>query len=283
MKITALLSAAIVFNTPFSVLASEKSNIGIIKGKAVTGFNRSLSQPLWDLGEPFGFAGFNFLFKYTPGAVESDPLMVSTPKKSLVSTGIDQDYLALSGLSFNDINYQHLNTPLRDIFYNVGNGREQLEQIAFAEIDEISKVAYGSPITLKNWLSAKGKAKYKCNSKKSSQISFSLNGLIANGVYTAWGVFNQDTDDDGMIDNLAAIPFGGLPNVIVADAKGKAVFNRHLNFCPSSNENLLVVEFDYHSDGNVYGGVPDDAANGLPSGIITHSQIAFPFNVQDAK
>ncbi|NMR27146.1 hypothetical protein HH219_16675 [Pseudoalteromonas sp. NEC-BIFX-2020_015] len=276
------LLALCLYITPLYTNAAQTHHQGFVKGQAVTGFNRYLSEPLWNLGQPFDTAGFNFLFEHTPNTHEPAPLTYTTSWKTLVATGVDNNYLSTLSISINDVNYEHINLPLREVFYSIGSeyGRKPLESIFIADIDEISKAAYHSPITLELWLSAKGNAKYKCNANNQARISFQLNGLIPNGVYTAWGVFSQDNSGNGVADGLAAIPLGGLPNVVVANNKGKATFKRSLNFCPSRNEQLLVVEFDYHSDGNVYGGIPDNPREGFPSGIVTHSHLAFPFNVQ---
>lgn len=284
-KINFALIAGLISAAPISAtyaIENEENWDKIVEGTPVTGFNRLLGEPLWNLGAPFGEAGFNFLFQYSPNAADPLPLTPDTPKKALVATGVDFNYLDAIGLSISDIDYKFINLPLRDNYFNVESGgeRQQLEDILSSDIDGISKSFPAEDITVKNWISAKGKAKYHCLDDDSAFITFQLEGLIPNGVYTVWGIFSQDNDGDGSPDALAATPFAGLPNVTVANHKGKASFKRVLNFCPSSKEAFLAVEFDYHSDGSVYGGIPDAPNFGLPSGIITHSHIAFPFNVE---
>ncbi|MGH2371665.1 MAG: hypothetical protein ACRDI2_26130, partial [Chloroflexota bacterium] len=75
---------------------------------------------------------------------------------------------------------------------------------------------------------------------------------------------------------LAPVALGGVPNVLVADPRGRAEFTRTLGFCPLTEAALKFIDISYHSDGAVAGGLP---VVGLPSGVVTHTHIAFPINV----
>ncbi len=89
----------------------------------------------------------------------------------------------------------------------------------------ITKPTY--PITIGEWFAADGDLEISCNDTDGTAVvATAMHDLIPHGVYTMWG---QWADAAGV---LKIVPFGGLPNTVVADAVGNAEFCRELVYCP---------------------------------------------------
>ncbi len=237
-----------------------------ITGVAVTGANRLLGEPVWDLGAPFGLGGFNFVFGHVPGGgnvpIDLDP---STPLDTLVATGFDTNLLLVPPLSlvppappFPDPTV--LNIPFREVPIIVGpdGTRAQVPSVLDVPAFAPSKSLPNAPITLGEWLEAEGKLDIECDDDGTAIVKVKLKNLIENGVYTLWGVFGLDLFPvDGMEDTIVPVALGGVPNVMIANKKGKARIKRTINFCPQDEPQLKTINIAWHSDGNVYGGVPE--------------------------
>ncbi len=238
-----------------------------IDGVAVTGANRLLGQPVWDVGEPFGGAGLNFVFGYNDGGSEPHDLTPSSPGDTLLATGVDP----AMGLPPGAFDPALLNVPFRDVavIVNFATDRAQVPSVYEAAGNEPSKSAPNGAITLDEWLAAEARLRIHCNDDGTADIS----------LYTLWGVWANDTDGDGAADTIEPMALGGVPNAMVVDQAGKASMRRTLNFCPTEAPDLLTVNIAWHSDGNTYGAVPEPAMAGYPGGTVTHDQINFPINV----
>ena len=198
---------------------------------------------------------------------------------------MNEGYISLFGLLPEDIPSDLINIPLNDVPVisspNVGQ-REDFNNILQVPETSNSRVYSSKKITLKIWKKAKGVAKVNCR-KQSNSVRFNLSNMLPNSLYTAWAVYGVDNDSDGIYDALLPRAFGGVPNVVATNASGNGRLFRKIKTCPFSDESdLLWVEFDYHADSAVYGGVPDFTLEGYPSGIVSQSHIAFGFNVTKA-
>jgi len=245
-----------------------------IVADSATGANRFLGAPIRDLGEPFGLAGFNNVFAFTSNGTTPTPLSEFTDPTTVLATGVDEAFLALLGLTIDDVDPDLLNVPYRQVPVNVspdGNVRQALP--ATSSVPGIIQ-AQANPtdnITLADWLRARGQAEVKCYSN-GAHVTMIFRRLIPNRLYTIWGVFAGPA-------GLTASPFGGAPNVFVTDNKGRAKYRRQLSFCPfdESDSPLLFVDVVYHSDLQNYGAVPELPLQGLHTGIVTHTQLEFSF------
>ena len=253
----------------------------VVEGVAVTGFNRLLSQPIWDLGAPFGPAGFNFVYAYNPGGDDPIDLTDATPGSTLIASGVDPNYLVAFGITEDDFDPDLANVPFRDVATIVDptGGRAQVPSVLDVPGFVPSKSLPNDPLTLDDWLSARGTLKYTCNSDGTADIRINARNLIVNGVYTIWGVFKLDTDNNGTPDTIIPVALGGVPNVFIADKNGKGKIARTINLCPDEETSLLNIDVAYHSDGIVYGALPELPLGGLPGGLATHDQINFPIHV----
>ncbi len=252
-----------------------------VDGVAVTGFNRLLSQPIWDLGAPFGAAGFNFVYAFNPAGDDPLDLTDATPGNTLIASGVDPNYLVAFGITAADFDPDLANVPFRDVATIVDpfGGRAQVPSVLDVPGFAASKSLPNDPLTLDDWLSAEATLEYECNSDGTADIEIEAENLVVNGVYTIWGVFRLDTDNDGTFDTIIPVALGGVPNVFIADEDGEGSIERTINLCPDEEPSLLNIDIAYHSDGIVYGALPELPRGGLPGGLATHDQINFPINV----
>ncbi len=256
-----------------------------VSGRAVTGSNRFLNKPIWNLGEALGESGFNFVFGYDPGKSEPSAITEESPMSTLMATGLDENYLALFGMTSADIDPALVNVPLHEVAVVAGPAGEMAALPSVSEVGATvrSRIASNAPVSLEKWLQAKGVAKFHCFSDGTSSVTIRLKGLIPDAIYSAWGVYSFDSDGDGLGDRVGGVPLGGVPNILVASEDGTAAFSRALNFCPAAEPRLKYLTVAFHSDANINGAVPDQALLGFPGGTLAHAALSFPINVIPAQ
>lgn len=279
-----------------------------VRGVPVTGANQFCGQQRWSF-EDQGIDPLSFrqVAAYAPG--EEFPTVLSAevcpPDAILASThdpqlSFDPPGPAPAITSEPDSRLQ--NVPLRDVPKNAGilqggtNGiRNFIEPAGDFPVDPfpIVQTRDSDPITLGQWARARGRLTFRCNDDGGAQVRIRMRNLIPNGVYSVWGIWKTPLPNGVFVD--LPVPFGGVPNAIVPDSHGRAEFVRDLAFCPSEtteNESqLLWVAAAFHSDSNLYAGVPD-AANVRTTFIsregetfesslslmVHHEHLSFPIN-----
>ncbi len=257
-----------------------------IKGIAVTGANMRLGEPVWHMGEGLGTAAFSFVFGHNPNADEPLDLTLETPMDTLLATGLDQNFLAALGLNASSFTPNPVNIPFHEVPVIVNPftaGRVNVAPALNVTGSTPSRSGPNNPVTLGQWLEAKGRLKIQCHNDDTATIILRVSGLVPNGVYTVWGLFGEDVTGDGIEDRIVPSAFGGVPNVVIPNDKGHAKFKRELGFCPKDNEHLKLVDVTYHSDGNVYGGTVDMFLPGFPGFAVTNTHVAFPINAEPLK
>lgn len=252
--------------------------VTIIDGVAVTGANRLLGNPLWDLGPPFGLGGFTFVAGHNDEGGIPRELTPDTPPATILATTVDENNLARLGLTPSDIDPALINVPLHEVAVVVdpAGNRSQVPLVTEVPGTDVSRALPSGPITLGAWLQARGRAVIRCREDGTSSIRLTFGRLVKSGIYTVWGVFAVEGE------GLVPAPLGGVPNLVNVGKRGFGWFERSLNFCPTNPRPgegvLMFIDVDYHSDASVYGGVPDLPLAGLPGGTVTHSHVAFPVN-----
>ncbi len=261
------------FLSSAAVHASEQ--VKVLKGQAVTGVNRVVGVPTTDYGEPLGAFGFYNMAVYNPNGDKPILLTSETPDDAVLATVVDPAFLIAAGLPLGLIDESLNNIPLLDVGINVspdGETRATLPSTLSVDPLEPSQAEPMDQVTLKDWLSAKGKARISCTDEGNS-ISIKARHLLPNRLYTIWGVFETA---DGRFN---AVTIGGTPNAVSTDKKGRAKFERELGFCPfertESGARLLAIDVVYHSDHQVYGTVPSFTAKSFITGTVTHSHLEF--------
>lgn len=261
-----------------------------IRGIAVTGDNNVFQKPIWDLGPPFGAAFFNWIFAYNPTGAEPRLLTADMPGDTVLANGLDPIARALGlGPDPAMVDPSMINTPLHQVpvtsdpdDFGRGRGtgvRSQLPTTLEAATGAAAtRGVPNDPITKSRWFKAGGVLEIKCYANGTAKAELRLHNLIPHGVYTLWTihrvVFNGSP-------NIAPYPFGGVPNVVIPDEQGSARTTRSLGYCPLTEQNLVFVDIAFHSDGNVYGAVPDAPFDDFPQamGSVTHTHVEFPIHV----
>lgn len=244
-----------------------------IEGRAVTGVNRLLSQPVFELG-PFGGAGFNDVGAYNPHGAEALPLTASTPGNTVLASIVDPGFLEAFHVDPSTVRPSTLNIPLRDVgvYVNPAGKRLPIRDIFNSSQMAPSRASVGGAITLDQWLSARGTAKIRCKGHTAS-LQIDMTNLVPRGLYDVWGV---------MLTNQGPAPIclGGSPCAFITDKKGNATFSATLNFCPydlrEGEYPLGIIEVLFHSDHALYASQPELFYAGYPPGIVSHSQLEFP-------
>ena len=268
----------LVVITAFLVVSSvnaQRHVVTNINGVAVTGTNRMYGQPIADYGPPLGTVGFSNVGIYNPGGQDPMSIDENSPGDAVLATIVDPDFLAAVGLPITLIDQNLVNIPLREVGINVspaGDVREPVPDATAVDPLVPNQAIPAGPISLDEWLSAKGTARIACGDLGGA-ISLVLKGLLSNRIYTIWGIF------ESAAGAFVAVPLGGAPNVIATDGSGKGSFRRVLNYCPfettEQGSRLLAIDVVYHSDQQVYGFVPDLTLKGFITGTTTHTQLEF--------
>jgi hypothetical protein len=253
-----------------------------IEAFVVTGFNRYLGEPRFELAAPVGTFGFTTVGAYNPNGDAPLSLTAESPKSTVLATYVDPAFLAANGLTPADVDPAKLNVPLRQVAANVsGNGltRAPLKGVLDAAQVEVSQAEPAEPITLGDWERGSGKIRITCH-RGEVWVDVRVRHLIPNRLYTTWAIFGGSSID--------VIPLGGAPNVIITDGNGDGRLRRQLNFCPltrTGQRPLVDVEILLHGDQQNYGGVPELPAAGkaqsLYAGTVTFAHLDFPITLAD--
>lgn len=244
-----------------------------IQGRAVTGVNRLLSEPVFDLG-PFDGAGFSDVGAHNPNGGEALPLTEDTPLDTVLASIVDPGFVAAFHVDPSTIDPKNLNIPLRDVgvYVDPAGTRAPIRGHMSSHQMAPSRASAGGPITLRQWLKANGTATIDCKGN-TANLKLEMSGLIPRGLYDVWGVMLTD-------QGPAPICLGGTPCAFLTDRKGRATFTATLNFCPYNLRQgefpLGLIEILFHSDHSIYASQPELFYAGYPPGITSHSQLEFP-------
>ncbi len=275
-RLTRCLLALTVAANIAAVQAADQ--VETFQGHAVTGGNRLLGQPIQDFGPPLNTFGFYNMGVFNPdGSNQPFPIDQNTPDDAILATSVDPFFLTAAGLPLSLIDESLNNIRLADVAINTSvAGTASSALPSTLDVDPLvpSQVPM-KQVTLKDWLSAEGTAKFKCTDDKNS-VSIKVKNLLPNRLYTVWGLF---LSAEG---KFKAATLGGTPNAISTDSKGKGKFKRELGFCAfdetQSGARLIALDIIYHSDHQAYGAVPSLVAQSDITGTVTHSHLWFPIH-----
>lgn len=134
------------------------------------------------------------------------------------------------------------------------------------------------PVTLQDWNQATGNVELESYSDATGHVRIEAEGLLPNAVYTAWSVFavtEESPEGTEGVSPFAGTPLSGLPNTIVADENGEAVFERDLNYDPLELDNpLMYITLFQHWDNVIYG--INNAIEEFSVGLVGSNQLFFP-------
>jgi len=123
-------------------------------------------------------------------------------------------------------------------------------------------------ITANTWVAATATMLMRCNIKQGHEAEIWFQGLVAQGLYSMWGVFNNPSavpsEPPALGTDFFRSAFGGVGgNNFVAEVDGTAHVRRRIPFCPATLEamtdptvtKLLAIDVTFHPTGQLYGGV----------------------------
>ncbi|TDF39724.1 hypothetical protein EYS14_09470 [Alteromonadaceae bacterium M269] len=282
-----------------------------VRGVPVTGTNRFCGQLLWTF-EDQGVVPLSFrqVGAHHPGSERPDELTTDNCTSDQVLATIHDPVLSFDPpgpapaiVPAPDVRLE--NIPIRDVprtpdgFQGGGAGVRTLLQSP----DEATNPSNPFPallnqpsdqITLGDWASAKGRLSYTCRDDGTAEVSARFSNLVPNGLYSMWGIWRITIPFAG--DITSASPFGGVPNVVTTNERGRARFSRELPFCPSEESEdgslLLWVSVVYHADSAISAGVAETAGavvqfvdvNGesfesTTSLMMNLANLSFPINI----
>ncbi len=273
-----------------------------LAGKACHGANHVNGMALTDYANTISFLPtevFDFWSSYhfpeigVQGPNQAKDISIDTSPDSIMvthfSAAIRERLVSLFGEEVvKRIPLNQLNTPIHDAYtiapfdaIGTADSRVQLPWSPPFPIFGVKKLEVNwnreDPITLGEWNQARGKIALKCHQNGTGRVRLTANGLIPNNVYTAWQIFALTIQLPPGAAPIAGGPLGGIPNTVVANKRGKVVYERDLDYCPLELENPLMYEsLAHHWDNAVYGASSAAILQGLPAGLVLSNQICFP-------
>jgi hypothetical protein len=136
--------------------------------------------------------------------------------------------------------------------------------------------------TVEEWNAASGLMRFQCGADGSATVEVAVRNAFPNGVYTLWdiGALYPLTDkEEGY-----AVPFGGLPNILLTDSNGCGYIQVEVPFCPNrpceagADSCTSYISAFYHWDHQVYGGAPAGTFMGVPVGAIGSNHLVWPMS-----
>jgi hypothetical protein len=250
----------------------------VIEARVVTGLNRLFGSPIHNLGA-LGTLGYTTVAGFNPNGTQPIPLTSSSAPGTVLASTADPFILQVLGIPPASVDPSRLNVRLNDVgvITSTTGARTAVRGHLSAGQLEPSRAGACGPITLGQWLKARGKARIRGSGRDAPFVELKFSELIPRGLYSVWQVL---AGPQGPV----ALPLGGVPNVVVTDDRGRGQFSARLNFNPLSPQAgevpLVIIEVVYHSDGAVYGAVPELQLAGFPPGLVTHSHLEFPVTAQ---
>jgi len=293
---------------PVTATAGD-SRTWVKKVYPTTGFNTDCDKPVFNLPAPLPPGlHFDFIGLYNPSAPlegemrDAFPLQQSDCETNLgayVATTSNLELLAVLGAPEPDSRLKNLRTnEIPKII-----GPDGLRSSLPAEGDALppfppTNNAANTAMTLEEFRDVSGKMKVKCYADGSAKVKIKLRDYQPHEVLTIWAIWLA-TPPGAVGPAPIPLPFGGVPNVTVANKHGVAKFTRTLSYCPMevqpNGAQLLMLDIASHLDGNVYGAVPGTQrvvttfvdpndpsgtfTSALSEGIVTVNRGAIPVTV----
>ena len=283
-----------------SIAEHSETRVLHVKGVPVTGFNEVCGEAVQEIPLPPPlsptFHGA-FVGEYDPSAQATDAIPLTPTNcnsEILLATTTDPTYRDTFG--FPDPDSRLKNVQLRNVATTItfDGLRSSLPSMGILPPNPFppTKNQSNEPITLGDWLNAKGHMKIRCNRDGSARVKIWLRKLVPDSIYSVLAIWNT-TPPGFSAPTVVPLPLGGLPNIVVTNSDGNAKFDRKLVACPMDptpdGSSLLFVDVGYHSDNNVSGAVPvpllesktfitqdgDKFSSVLGSGTAAHDHLDF--------
>ncbi len=275
-----------------------------------TGFNTDCNTPVFNLPAPLpADLHFDVIGLYNPDAPaegemrDAFALQQSDCETSLgthIATTSNLELLAMLGAPEPDSRLKNLRTnEIPKIASPDGTRFTLPPENSVAPPFPPTNNATNQALTLGEFRGVRGKMKVKCEAGGTAHVKLKLRNYQPHELLTVWAIWLA-TPPGAAGPAPVPLPFGGVPNVVVADKHGVARFTRTLSYCPMdiqpNGEQLLMLDIASHVDGNVYGAVPGTPpiettfvdpndpsvtfTSPLSEGIVTLTRGAIPMTVE---
>lgn len=206
----------------------------------------------------------------SPAATDGLTITTATPRSALMATVNS----GIAPTQPHQLNNPIHNTPIISGLFTSDRSYLPAAAPEIGKFDPVRNPDIMEPVTLRRWESAKGRIHLSCLADGSGTVEIRARNLLPGIPYTVWAVFA--TNEPTLFGFLEANPMGGVPNIITANERGSARFERKLHYCPlATNEPLMYVALYAHWDTAVYGGNPDAGDQGFPTGVVGGDQLVF--------
>ena len=290
--------------------AAEHSRTWVKHLYPTTGFNTDCDKAVFSLPAPLpADLHFDFIGLYNPSAPAQGELRDAfTLQQSDCETSLDTPVASTSNLVLLDIlgapepdsRLKNLRTnEIPKIISPDGTRATLPPENAVSPPFPPTNNSATTAMTLGEFRDVKGKMKIKCYDDGTAKVKIKFRNYQPHEVLTVWAIWLA-TPPGAAGPAPVPLPFGGVPNVVVANDHGTARFTRTLSYCPMdvqpNGETLLMLDIASHLDGNVYGAVPgtqrveatfidpNDPSttfkSALSEGIVTVNRGAFPVTVE---
>jgi hypothetical protein len=277
----------------------QKSRSWKISGTAVTGPNDRCGEAEWILPPPFP-PNTHFTLSASmnsdPGAEDGIELSPSHCDPDLILVTHSNKMLNMLG-GMPDAHPRMKNIPLHQVPVKATLEGVRMflppENQSNGNPFPPTRSLPNDPITVGQWMKGRGSMTVHCNADGTAKINVKFKNLIKNGVYSLVATWLTTLPDSDEV-TFAPLPFGGIPNEVIADSKGNAAIKRKLNHCPMDDSpdgsSIMFVDLGYHMDGSTKGVLPQTAnvlektlfpdgelvESFMPPGILTIPHIGFP-------
>ena len=134
--------------------------------------------------------------------------------------------------------------------------------------------------TVGDWEQISGRIRIECHADGGATAKVSIRDAMPKALYTLWDVGVVNPGKDG--EQGYAVPFGGLPNILITDTDGCASKKIELPYCPTrscdGDSCSSYISAFYHWDAQAYGGSPSQTFTtpAMPVGVVASNQIVWP-------
>ena len=257
--------------------------VNVFNGKKVWNFSQASNilsglPPMEDIG----------VLNTEPDAMNATSITKDTPADAHMATMFPYMFHKLMGAGKPDpvgpFNVPVYSTPT---FTPTSSGiTDRHEPATFGESAETEKQgnyeAYrrDGALTLEQYNEAYGRMQINCRGDGTARFHIRMKGVPL-ALYTAWDIIikNALTPSEG----LMLSPFGGAPNVIATDSRGRGTMSRKLNYCPldkcmGSERCTAGIIMLYHLDHMVHGSGADLSVQGFGTGPAAANHLMFVTN-----
>ena len=204
-----------------------------VLGSSTLGWNKNYGAPIADMPPEIGTFGFRTAARYNPGG-EATPINEPLPASTLLATYLDPDWIAGFGFPEAFLDIAKTNIAMRDIPIRIdstGANKMPLKSISEVGQMDVGHAEPNYPITLGDWLRARGEMNFICFNGEHAILDTHFSGLLPNRVYTLREWFRPGVA-------FIAVPgvFGGTPATFVSDENGNGKYKTRLPFCPPMSD-----------------------------------------------